>query len=79
MLMPNPSQQRVLWQARLDRFRAAESDGTPDSGPAIGLDDDRLGDASALRVQIGRALISLGSWLSDERVEPVRRANQPTA
>ena len=69
MMMPHSSFQRDLSLARRERFER-----TP-RRERIGIDaasGDRARPSGSLRVQVGRALIGAGTWLSGERVEGVR-------
>lgn len=65
MIMPSTTHQRQFWNARRGRFARPGVDDCPPAQPQA-----RRG---ALRVRVGRGLIGVGSWLSGERVVPVRR------
>lgn len=65
MLMPSATYQREFWNARRGRFARPGIDDCPPALPRAS--------GSALRVRIGHGLIGVGSWLSGERVAPVRR------
>ncbi len=76
MMMPHSSFQRDLTLARRQRFERGPRHGR------IGIDataGDRSRPSRFLRVQVGRALIGAGTWLSGERVEAVRRSAHRTA
>ena len=86
MMMPNPSSQRNLWRARLDRYgnltdHRVATDARPTRVPGADQPDHTLARAAGwhsaggigLRVQAGHALIAVGTWLSGERRERSHR------
>jgi hypothetical protein len=73
MMMPNSSIQRDVSLSRRERFER-----TP-RHERIGIEvaPDGRTPLGSLRVQVGRALIGAGSWLSGERVEAPSSAHRP--
>lgn len=69
MMMPNSSLQRDLTLARRERHERTPRPARVGIGAGAGV---RSGPTGVLRMQVGRALIGAGSWVSGERVEVVR-------
>jgi hypothetical protein len=70
MMMPHSSFQRDLSLARRERF--VRSPQRERIGSEVAAAGHRSRPFGSLRVQIGRALIGVGTRLSGERVEAVR-------
>ena len=69
MMMPHSSFQRDLSLARRERFERTPGRERIGMGAASEIPARSSG---SVRVQVGRALIGAGTWLSGERVEAVR-------
>ena len=76
MMMPHSSFQRDLSLARRERFERGPRHERTGVDVTAGA---RSRPMRSLRVQVGRALIGAGTWLSGERVEAVRRSAHRTA